>query len=92
MKKFMALLITLNTLLASTLAQAQTSESQLPIFATAQEAQHHCPFDFVAWLNTKSGVYNLDGEQAGDNKGNGGFVCQRDADQMGEHFSQHEKE
>ena len=83
MKKSSIYMVAVLFSLMGTVAHAQqtpTSDSNFPSFSTAQAAQHHCPFDVVVWVNTTSDTYNRSGPQQGDNKNNGAFMCQRDAD------------
>jgi len=83
MKTFAVLLVAL--LVLSTQARADpplTTDSKFPLFTTAIAAQHHCPFDFVVWLDVKSDTYRLNGPPPDAVKGSGAYMCQRDADQM----------
>jgi len=89
MKKFVALsLITMFLMIPSLLHAQQSSDSKFMLFATAQAAQHHCPFDVVVWLNTKTDTYTLDPLKANDNNPDRAYMCQRDADQMDYHLAE----
>jgi hypothetical protein len=90
MKKLIVLFITLIAVFISFAASAQgTSDSKFPLFSTAAAAEHHCPFDFVVWLDTKTDTYS---SQPDKNKTGGAYICQRDADQMDYHFKQNSED
>ena len=59
--------------------------SKFALFDTAVAAQNHCPFDFVVWLNTVTGTYNIKGPLPTDDRRSGAYMCQREADQMDYH-------
>jgi len=73
-------------LFVCSLANAQDSDSRFPLFTTAEAAQHHCPFDTVVWLNTKTDSYNLGTPSKDTPATTGAYMCQREADQMDYHL------
>jgi hypothetical protein len=62
----------------------------LTLFPTEQQARLHCPRDMVVWLNLRSGVYHIKGQQyygvAGDPDGTA-YTCRKEADQTGNRIS-----
>lgn len=54
------------------------------LFATPSGAQRHCPNDTVVWLNTRSGIYHLQGERWYGNTEQGAYVCEREANHAGD--------
>ena len=46
-----------------TAALATSIMAEIPMFASEDSAQKHCPHDIVVWLNTSSGIYHLKGER-----------------------------
>lgn len=88
MKMKTALLIILSCFVCLATGQAQqapVTDSKFPVFTTKPAAQHHCPFDVIVWLNTKTDTYSVSGPQAGDTPENGAYMCQGEADQMNYH-------
>lgn len=57
--------------------------ADVPMFATEDGAQKHCPSDTVVWLNTKSGIYHLKGERWYGRTKHGAYVCKKEADAAG---------
>ncbi len=66
----------------SFVAAQQITDSKFPLFENPEAAQHHCPFDSIVWLDTKTDTYSVSGPPADTPKGSGAYMCQRDADQM----------
>lgn len=60
-------------------------------FASEADARSHCASDAVVWLNTKSGVYHLQGSPAFGHTKHGAFMCRADADNAGRYrLAKHE--
>jgi hypothetical protein len=84
-QKLISLLTVFICLLASPIAGAQQpAASSLTLFTTETAAQQHCPSDAVVWLNTASGVYHFKGQRWYGNTKSGAYVCEREADQVGD--------
>jgi hypothetical protein len=47
-------------------------------FTTEQEAQNHCPYDTVVWLNTSSGMIHAKGGKWYGLTKTGAYVCQKE--------------
>jgi hypothetical protein len=73
--------ITVNT---SPAIVASSIIADLPLFATEDSAQRHCPKDTVVWLNTRSGIYHLKGERWYGRTKHGAYVCKKEADMAGD--------
>ena len=67
-----------------TAAMAASISSDLPMFATEDGAQKHCPKDTVVWLNIPSGIYHLKGERWYGRTKHGAYVCKKEADAAGD--------
>jgi hypothetical protein len=65
-------------------ALAAPTSANLPMFATEDVAQKHCPKDTVVWLNIPSGIYHLKGERWYGRTKHGDYVCQKEADAAGD--------
>ena len=65
-------------------AIAAPISADLPMFATQEAAQKHCPKDTVVWLNTNSGIYHLKGERWYGRTRHGAYVCKKEADAAGD--------
>lgn len=65
-------------------AAAAPISADLPMFATEDGAQKHCPKDVVVWLNTPSGIYHLKGERWYGRTKHGAYVCKKEADSAGD--------
>ncbi len=68
--------------LSSTFAAAPA-----PRFSSEQEAQKHCPADEVVWVNTKTGVYHLQGERWYGATKDGVYMCRKEADAEGDRMT-----
>lgn len=55
----------------------------LQLFQTEAAAKAHCPADTVVWANLPSHIYHFKGMRWYGNTNNGGYVCEREADQAG---------
>jgi hypothetical protein len=64
-------------------ALAASIQADIPMFATEDGAQKHCPSDTVVWLNTNSGIYHLKGERWYGRTKHGAYVCKKEADAAG---------
>lgn len=64
-------------------ALAASIQADIPMFATEDGAQKHCPIDTVVWLNTNSGIYHLKGERWYGRTKHGAYVCKKEADTAG---------
>jgi hypothetical protein len=53
-------------------------------FQTEKEAGQHCPDDTVVWVNTKTGVYHLNGQRWYGNTKQGAYECRKEADVEGD--------
>lgn len=84
MKKYIPLIL-IGLFVISAAKAEIVSDSKFPLFTTKEAAQHHCSFDVIVWLNTKTDTYNLTGPKPGDPPDSGAYMCQRDADQMDYH-------
>ena len=62
---------------------SSTGNKGLQSFSTEQLAKQHCPFDTVVWLNLNTRVYHFKGEHLYGNTKNGTYVCQKEADKVG---------
>lgn len=51
--------------------------ADIPLFASEDAAQKHCPNDTVVWLNTNSGIYHLKGERWYGRTKHGAYVCKK---------------
>ena len=58
--------------------------ASLTLFHAEQPAQNHCPKDTVVWLNLPSGIYHFKGQRWYGNSNNGAYVCEQEADQLGD--------
>ena len=68
-----------------TQAQTQSQQDETTTrFATADDAQKHCPSDTVVWVNTATGVYHMPGQRWYGNTAQGDYMCQQDADKEGD--------
>jgi hypothetical protein len=65
------------------LAFASPSYAQAK-FTSEQQAQQHCPNDIVVWLNLPTGIYHMKGERWYGRTKDGGYVCEKEADQAGD--------
>lgn len=65
-------------------ALASPISGDLPMFATEDGAQKHCPNDTVVWLNIPTGIYHLKGERWYGRTKHGAYVCKKEADAAGE--------
>ncbi|HLJ84265.1 MAG TPA: hypothetical protein VKT51_08865 [Candidatus Eremiobacteraceae bacterium] len=68
---------------SSSVALAASIQADIPMFATEDGAQKHCPADTVVWLNTNSGIYHLKGERWYGRTKHGAYVCKKEADAAG---------
>ncbi|GGF00567.1 hypothetical protein GCM10011611_02700 [Aliidongia dinghuensis] len=70
-----------------TAAPAPLTAAQLAQFPTEQQAQQHCPDDYIVWLNLPSGIYHYKGQRWYGATKNGAFVCKAEADAAGDRAS-----
>ena len=71
----------------SALSRVYANQTQAQRFHSEQEATHHCPNDSVVWVNTKSGVYHLEGERWYGATKDGAYVCRKEADAEGDRMT-----
>jgi len=62
---------------------SSTGNKGLQSFSTEQLAKQHCPSDTVVWLNLNTGIYHFKGEHLYGITKNGTYVCQKEADKVG---------
>ena len=54
------------------------------LYRSAGAAHQHCPHDTVVWLNTPTGIYHFKGERWYGRTRHGAFVCQHEANTVGD--------
>lgn len=72
--------------IACFLTLAMGAASAAPKFVTYNselEAQTHCPYDVVVWLNPRAKLWYTNKSKHYANDGHGGFVCKEDAVKAG---------
>lgn len=72
-------------------APAATAATGAGQFASAAEAQRHCPRDTVVWANTASKIYHYSGNKNYGNTKEGAYMCQQDSDRNGFRAAKNEK-
>ena len=82
-----SLLILTPTAARSAQSGIVASVTTLTYFASANEAQAHCPHDIVVWLNISSGIYHYKGERWYGRTKHGAYVCEKEAIAAGDRAS-----
>lgn len=72
-------------------APATTTAAGAGQFASAAEAQRHCPRDVVVWANNSSKIYHYSGNKNYGNTKDGAYMCQQDGDRNGFRPAKNEK-
>jgi hypothetical protein len=68
---------------AALFAMATSSFAAITLYTTPDAAAKHCKSP-VVWLNTKTGVYHIQGSKDYGNTKDGAYVCQKSADRAGD--------
>lgn len=63
------------------------ADTELTLYSSQQSAQQHCPNDEVVWLNTKTGIWHVQGARWYANTQQGSYVCKKEAAAAGDRGS-----
>lgn len=63
------------------------SANGLTLFSAQEEAQNHCPYDEVVWLNLPTGIWHTQGQHWYGATQHGAYVCKEEATMAGDRAS-----